>query len=180
MAQVNYPADAYTTEVTLQAFTPGQITHNIPSTGNVVPFNLGPGRWQGTISWKTSNDGAAIEAAIAALNGAENWMAIPLRRPTIETSVAIRSAQPGLWTLASAPADLANKFVRFGQRVYVIVNQNGNTVSVWPLVNTDSSGTMEPTKTINIHSTRTPELRATPHWSGPWTISWRERISSAN
>lgn len=183
MAEVSIPSSSYTTSMQLEMINPGRVEHQIPSTGVIHKFDRGPGYWQGVVQWKTRKEeqaAQAVEAMLAALNIADNYIELPLWRRAIEKPIEILSADPGLWTARELPEELSNGFyLRYENRIYLTlaVSQSSKKISVWPVVKPQSSsGLASPGKSIRATAIRNPQLPRTPDWFGPWSLAWREKI----
>ena len=183
MAQIPYVVGARIIELTLTPAVPGQIQHNIPSTGGIKVFNRGYGLWAGVARFGAlkGSDAAQFEAMLAALNGPENYIELPLRgRETIAAATSITAVNDLVYTLAASPAGLARgSYVRSRDRLFVVSAQpSAKKIQLWPLVPLKVGDVIDVASTIRarLGDGNIPELPSTPHWSGPWVFSFREAI----
>ena len=183
MTQIPYVLGARIIELTLTPTVPGQIQHTIPFTGETKILNRGHGLWAGVVRFGVLKGSVAnqFEAMLAALNGSENYIELPLRgRGTIDAATRITAVNGSVYTLAASPAGLAiGAFVRSGDRVYVIIAQpSAREVQFWPFVPLAVGDDIEIASTIRARASdgNVSELPATPHWSGPWVFGFREAI----
>ena len=181
MAEITYYADARLTEVTLTPDHPGQISHDIPSTGIIKTLNQGYGRWEGVARFGVmkGEEAAAMEAMLASLDGSANYVELPIHRPTTEADTTIASVSGEEFTLTTDPKGLVpGAYVRSGNRLFVVrtVVDATRTITLWPFVPLEASDPIEVATTVRARSTRRPDFPSTPHWSGPWVLSWVEAI----
>ena len=183
MAQIPYVAGARIIELTLTPSIPGQIQHSIPSTGETKIFNRGYGLWAGVARFGALKGSAAaqFEAMIAALNGSENFIELPLRgRETIDTATRVTAVNDLVYTLAASPVGLMRgAYVRSRDRVFVVSAQpSASKVQLWPLVPLKVGDVIESAATIRARSINgnVPELPSSPHWSGPWVFGFNEAV----
>lgn len=81
MALINYPSVARITELRLTRANPGDVTHEIPSTGRTQMLRFAQGTWHGTVTFgalDNRDDGARMEAFFASLDGGANSVRLPL------------------------------------------------------------------------------------------------------
>ena len=183
MAQIPYVAGARIIELTLTPSVPGQIQHNIPSTGGIKILNRGYGLWAGVARFGALKGSFAnqFEAMLAALNGSENFVELPLRgRGTIAASTRITAVNDLVYTLAASPVGLVRgAYVRSKDRLFIVSAQpSASKVQLWPLVPLKVGDIIEIATTIRARSIDgdVPELPSTPQWSGPWVFGFREAI----
>ena len=183
MSQIPYFAGARIIELTLTPTVPGQLQHNIPSTGEIKTLNRGYGMWAGVARFGSlkSSDAAQFEAMVAALNGSENHIELPLRgRTTIATATKITAVNDLVYTLAASPGGLMRgAYVRVKDRLFIISAQPAaNKVQLWPLVPLKVDDVIEIATTIRAQSIDggVPDLPSTPQWSGPWVFGFREAV----
>ena len=183
MALIPYVAGARITDFTLSPIVPGQITHTIPSTGVIKTLNRGYGLWAGVVRFGILKGSVAaqVEAMLAALNGFENFVELPLRgRATIAAATTVTAVGGSVYTLAASPAGLARgAYVRSGDRLFVVSAQpTARKVQLWPPVPLRVGDDIEVAATIRARSSdgNVSDLPTTPHWSGPWVFGFREAI----
>ena len=183
MANIPYVANARMIEMTLSPSVPGQIQHPIPSTGGVKILNRGYGLWSGVVRFGVlkGEDADEFESMLAALNGSENFVELPLRgRGTIDAVTRISSIIGSVYNLNSSPGGLRRgAYVRSGDRLFIVTAQpSGQMIQLWPLVPLEVGDILSPATTIRVRlrDNNTPELPATTHWSGPWVMGFREAV----
>ena len=183
MAQIPYVVGARIIELTLTPTVPGQIQHTIPSTGEIKTLNRGYGVWAGVARFGALKGSVAaqFEAMLAALNGAENYIELPLRgRATIAAATKISAVNGLVYTLAASPNGLVRgAYIRSGDRLFVVSAQPAvNKIQLWPSVPLEVGDDIAIASTIRARAGEgnVPELPATPHWSGPWVFGFREAI----
>ena len=183
MSKIPYAPGARLIELTMVPSVPGQIQHNIPSTGITKIFNRGHGLWSGVARFGVlkGNAAAQVEAMFASLNGSENYVELPLRgRRTIATSTHIVTSIGSVFTLSDIPDGLGRgAYVRSGDRVFIISAQpSSDSIQLWPSLLLQAGDSIEPALTIQARSSDgvVPELPSTPHWSGPWVFGFSEVV----
>lgn len=170
MAELAWNADIRITDLSLVATNPGQIVHEIPSTGSVKTFNRGVGRWSGTITFgqlENMVQGQNVEAFIAALNGSQNTTRIPLAHIK---GFRNQSASPIPFNRVEA-----GKYYNYGSR---LILSNGG-FSVFPEIPIGSSEMVTPATFIRIRQAPAAQvlLRHRPDSFGPWTLSFVEALT---
>ena len=157
------------TNLALVASVPGQIIHQIPSTGASRIFNTGVGRWTGTIQFgRVDNQeiGLRTESFISGLNGGQHTTDIPLNQ--------IKSYQTTNTTLANA---VVGRYYNFGNRLVVINERVANRTYYFPNLPLDNDSVLTNPNRLRIRLTNaTPILPNSPNNWGPWTLSFTEAI----
>ena len=183
MGEVPYVAGARLIELSLTPSVPGQIRHVVPSTGEIEIFNRGYGLWTGIARFHSIKGDIAgqIEAMFAALNGAENFVELPLRgRKTLEAATSISRVNGTVYTLTAAVGGLGRgTYIRSGDRVFIISAQpSAREIQLWPPVPLEIGDDIGIATTIRARSpdSSVPDLPSTPNWSGPWVFGFQEAI----
>ena len=179
MAEVSYATAARIVEFAMTPATPGQISHPIPSTGTVRTLSLGHGLWRGVVRFGVLKGNAVgeIEAMLAALDGANNYLELPIRGRRVPAGDASITAASGTGYTVSGATLAPGMYVRARNRVFTVTGVSGGTVSLWPTLPLDTSDTLVPASTIRAMSRGAgPDLSVTPHWGGPWVWNWQEHV----
>ena len=170
MALIPWYSGLRITNLNLIPSVPGQITHEIPSTGAVRTFNAGAGRWSGTIQFgriDSEEQGLRTEAFIAGLNGSHHTTDIPLER--------IKGFESSDTTLAEAAV---GRYYNYGSRLVVIHGREGGNTRLWPELNIAESDTLTSATLLRIRLTGAQAvLRQEPEIWGPWVLSFTEAIT---
>ena len=157
------------TDLTLNASVPGQIIHEIPSTGAVRIFNQGAGRWEGTIVFGRVDNmdvGLRIEAFIAGLNGSQNTTDIPLDR--------IKNLRTAGTTLGRAQI---GRYYNAGNRLIVVSGRVGGKTIIFPELPLSESAALTSPSRIHIRLTgAAPSMPHQPDNHGPWALSFTEAL----
>ena len=169
MAQLPWYNGIRITDLTLVPAVPGQIVHEIPSTGAARVFNAGVGRWEGSIQFGRVEDpdvGLRTEAFISGLNGSSNTTDIPLR--------LIKNLQTADSTLKEAQI---GRYYNYGNRLILIHGRVGGKTLIFPEIdiNEDSALTSPTRLRIRLSGSQS----ALPHQPmnfGPWALSFFESI----
>lgn len=158
------------TNLSLVPNVPGQIIHEIPSTGATRVFQTGAGRWNGTITFGRVDNpdvGLRIESFISSLNGGLHTTDIPLQQ--------IKSYRTTDTTLENAQS---GRYYNFGNRLVVIYNRVGKRTHYFPNLPLDDDSVLTNPNRIRIRLTNSsPILPNQPNNWGPWTLSFTEALS---
>ena len=158
------------TNLTLVPAVPGQIVHEIPTSGASRVFNTGFGRWEGTISFgrvDNADVGQRIEAFIAGLNGSQHTTDIPLDRiKNIRTAdTQLRNAQIG-------------RYYNYKNRLILIHGRASNKTLFFPEININENEGLTSAKRLRIRLTgRQASMPASPNNWGGWVLSFREALT---
>lgn len=168
MAEIEWAPDIRITEIALTAANPGQIIHEIPTTGSMRVFNRGVGFWQGTITFgqlDNMTQGQNVEAFIATLNGSQNITRIPLTdikrfRNQSNTPIPLSNAVPG-------------RYYNYKDRL-ILVNKN----AIFPEIPINPSESVVPASFVRVRLAPNSNvlMRHRPETYGPWVLSWREAL----
>ena len=182
---VSYFTGARITEFSLNPDAPGQIAHEVPSTGTTRVFNRGYGRWRGVVRFGALK-GAAVhqmEAMLASLDGAAESVELPLRgRASIAAaSVQVDAPSGGATRLTTAPGDMVRGiYLRKDKRLLIVTEWDASSreISVWPAIPLMENDLLTRATTVSAQSRRdaTPDLPLSPHWGGPWVWNWQEAL----
>lgn len=157
------------TDLTLSASVPGQIRHEIPSTGAVRIFNQGAGRWTGTITFgrvDSEDVGLRTEAFIAGLNGSQNTTDIPLDR--------IKSYRTPPTTLRNAQI---GRYYNVGDRLIVVHSRVGNQTLIFPEIPINEEQALTSPTRLRIRlAGAEPTLPHQPDNHGPWVLQFTEAL----
>ena len=167
MAEIQWSTDARITNLTLNADNPGQITHEIPSTGTLRVFNQSFGRWTGTIQLgqvESQDQGQRIEAFIAGLRGSQNATRVPLSH--------IKGFASDSNTPVRFSDVVAGRYYNIGDRLFVAY---GGGV-VFPNLPIAPSTAVRPATFILVRlaAGASPLLPHRPDQYGPWAIQIQE------
>ena len=182
MPQIEYYAGAWITELTLVPAHPGQITHDIPSTGSLRVFEQGHGRWEGVVRWKVRKGAAAagMEAMLTGLDVVSNFIELPIHRPTISAATTVAAEADGVYTLAADPGDaILGAYVRSHNRLFSVQGWDAARLrmTLWPDFPLVRGDPISPALSVRARGAGgVPDMPRTPHWSGPWVLSWVEAI----
>lgn len=174
MAQVAYPIGvARITELRLQRANPGDVNHEIPSTGKVETLKFGHGLWLGVITFGALDDvesAQRMEAFFASLDGAANTVNLPLSHIKRNPNAAAKRRN------AFAAADVGTYWTH-GGRLYIVTGVTGTTASMWPTVPLAANQMMTPAAHIVAREREgAPIMPHNPHVLGPWTWQFREAV----
>ena len=196
MAEIPFPSVAKIRRVPMSIIHPDQLVQRSIFTGTRQVLNRGYGIFAGTVeielkhsSPATDIEAGEIESFLNALEGEENFVRLPVHRPTISApSAAISSVINSVdgtisFTLAVAPmaADgfRAGAVVSVGKRMFMLRPLGpGGIVTLDPQVPLPLGSVLQPTTTVRAHrarNSRNPSLRTPSLW-GPWSLEWEEDI----
>ena len=174
MASVSYPSGvARITELALQRDNPGDVRHDIPSTGATKILRFGYGRWVGTISFGEMDDfekGQRIEAFLASLDGGVNTVNLPLDHIKANPNSGNKRRN------AFAASDIGTYWTNDG-RLYIVTGVTTGLASMWPTVPLATTASMTPATHIVARERQgAPLMRHNPSVLGPWTWAFQEAI----
>lgn len=170
MANLPWYSGIRIVNITLVPSVPGQIVHEIPTSGSQRVFNTGFGRWEGTIQFgrvDNADVGMRTEAFIAGLNGSQNTTEIPLDRiKNIGTSsTQLRNAAIG-------------RYYNYKNRLIVIHGRASNKTLFWPEININENEGLTSPKTLRIKLTgNQASMPHSPDNWGPWVLSFVEALT---
>ena len=190
MALLTWPSGILVTSSSLELVT-GDAAYESGVSDTVTTLRRRAGRWAGQTDFGleelSSATVRAVEAFLAALDGALNVSEVPIHRPTpptvpagLEVSSTAFSDGQIETTMSAALTDVAvGQYLRVGNRLRVITAVVSGTVVVLSPQVADSAGvSVEAGATVR--ASRAPGSRTilprTPDFAGPWTLEWVERI----
>ena len=156
--------------LTLIPAVPGQIRHEIPSTGAVRVFNTGAGRWEGTISFgrvDNADVGLRTEAFIAGLNGSQNVTEIPLGN--------IKRFRTPNATLGTAQI---GRYYNYNDRLIVIHGRENSNTLFFPEIPIKENEDLTSANRLRIRLTgQQANMPSSPNNWGPWVLSFTEALT---
>ena len=169
MAHLPWLPSIRITNLTLTPSVPGQIRHEIPTTGAVKVFNTGAGRWTGTIQFgrvDSADLGLRVEAFIAGLNGSQHTTDIPLAR---------------IKNLATADATLETaqigRYYNYNNRLIVVHGRDSNGTLIFPELPINQNEVLTSPNRLRIRLRETQaSMPQTPDSWGPWALSFTEAL----
>ena len=192
MAEAAFPSGAEITAMHIEPWHPGQIALESPFTGSVQVLNRGYGSWRGTAEFADKGNfgrelAQSMEAFFASLMGQGNWCALPLWRPTVgagdtaAVSTVVNAADGTVrHNLAAALPAEVGRWLASGTRVYMVraISASKRQITLDPQIPL-AVGTAIGRATIiraRAQSARTPPMRRTSDFWGPWRLDWQEAV----
>ena len=190
MAEVAFPLNtARTVELRLRRENPGQITHEIPSTGARKTFTFGAGHWAGQVTFGRMRDRQSsqiMEAFIASLDGGANWTQLPLREAktyrSATTSLQVSGSTAGsllTHTFDNNPLEAADvgTYWNSSNRLFIVTQVDGANVALWPqLVLAADTRLTAATFVLARQDANSPTMPQTVDFGGPWSWNFVEAI----
>ena len=174
MAVVAFPTGvARITELSLQRMNPGDVRHEVPSTGRETLLKFGYGLWHGLVTFGEMDDVAQaqrIEAFFASLDGGANTVHLPIDHIKASASDAPK-------TLAEMTDDDIGTYWNYEGRLYAVTGIGAGTASLWPTKPVPAGAALAPaTHIVAKERDGAPAMPHTPHFLGPWTWLFKEAV----
>lgn len=168
MANIAWVNQIRIINLSLVASIPGQIRHEIVSTGSVKVYNQAAGRWAGSVQFGRVDSpeiGRRIEALISALNGSQHTTDLPIAN--------IKGAAPNT-TLATAQI---GQYYNFGNRLILVNGRSSGKTLHFPQINIAEDSVLTSANRLRIRLTNAQTLMPhTPDNQGPWALAFTEAI----